>query len=51
MAYGDGSGGWEVERGGVPKPVGAYWLRLYWKRAGDVKRLAVQPISAIEAPE
>ena len=51
MAYGDGSGGWEVERGGVPKPVGAYWLRVYWVTNGDNRRLAVQPVSAIEAPE
>jgi hypothetical protein len=26
MAYGDGSGGWEVTRGGVPKPVGGAML-------------------------
>jgi hypothetical protein len=25
----DGYGGWHVERGGPPKPVGAYWLRFY----------------------
>ena len=28
--YGDGYGGWHIERGGPPKPVGAMWLRLYW---------------------
>lgn len=28
--YKDGSGGWEVERGGVPKPQGCAWIRLYW---------------------
>jgi hypothetical protein len=27
--YADGSGGWSVERGGVPKPIGAVWMRLY----------------------
>ena len=27
--YGDGSGGWHIERGGPPKPLGACWLRLY----------------------
>ena len=26
--YGDGYGGWHVERGAPPKPVGAAWLRL-----------------------
>jgi hypothetical protein len=25
----DGYGGWHVERGGPPKPTGAYWLRFY----------------------
>lgn len=25
----DGHGGWHVERGGPPKPLGAYWLRFY----------------------
>ncbi|MEE2887528.1 MAG: hypothetical protein VX951_08860 [Planctomycetota bacterium] len=27
--YGDGHGGWHIERGGPPKPVGAQWLRFY----------------------
>jgi hypothetical protein len=26
MSYADGSGGWEVERGGVPKPIGCVWM-------------------------
>ncbi len=26
QGYGDGSRGWEVERGGVPKPIGAVWM-------------------------
>jgi UDP-2,3-diacylglucosamine pyrophosphatase LpxH len=26
--YSDGSGGWEVTRGGVPKPIGAIWCKL-----------------------
>lgn len=26
--YGDGYGGWHVERGGAPKPTGAAWLRI-----------------------
>jgi len=28
-AYDDGSGGWEVERGGVPKPIGSCWMRAF----------------------
>lgn len=27
-----GGEGWHVERGGAPKPLGAFWLRFYWKR-------------------
>jgi len=27
--YGDGSGGWAVERGSPPKPMGCGWLKLY----------------------
>lgn len=29
--YGDGYGGWHVERGGPPKPLGAVWMRLYYE--------------------
>jgi hypothetical protein len=29
QAYGDGSTGWEITRGGVPKPIGCSWLRMY----------------------
>jgi hypothetical protein len=25
-------GGWEIERGMPPKPIGAYWLRMYWNK-------------------
>lgn len=28
QSYGDGTGGWDVERGAVPKPIGAVWLKL-----------------------
>lgn len=28
QSYGDGTAGWEVMRGGVPKPIGAVWMRL-----------------------
>jgi len=28
MSYGDGSGGWEVTRGGVPKPMGSFMLDI-----------------------
>jgi hypothetical protein len=31
--YGDGWGGWHIERGGPPKPVGAVWLRFRYDNA------------------
>jgi hypothetical protein len=29
--YGDGSSGWSVGKGHPPKPLGAWWLRLFWE--------------------
>jgi len=29
--YGDGAGGWHIERGGPPKPTGAMWLRFVYE--------------------
>ena len=28
--YGDGTAGWDVERGSGPKPIGCIWLRLFY---------------------
>ena len=38
----DGYGGWHVERGGPPKPVGAWWLRFYFpsRSKSDQPRLS-----------
>lgn len=36
--YGDGNGGWSVERRMPPKPLGAYWLRFYWDGARGLQR-------------
>lgn len=30
--YGEGKGGWHIERGGPPKPDGGYWMRLSVER-------------------
>jgi len=35
----DGYGGWHVERGGPPKPTGAYWIRFYFDRYDKDKRI------------
>ncbi len=29
--YREGEGGWTIERGGPPKPIGAMWLRLFFE--------------------
>ncbi len=48
MDYGDGSGGWEVTRGGVPKPIGSFLLDI---RNGDIMPTPLihvtQPISPV----
>jgi hypothetical protein len=41
--YGDGSGGWHVERGAPPKPMGAVWMRLYYDR-GHVRVQLMQDV-------
>lgn len=41
--YGDGSGGWHVERGAPPKPMGAVWLRFYH----DKKHVRLQLIQDV----
>jgi hypothetical protein len=35
QGYGDGTAGWEVTRGGVPKPIGAVWVQMM-RRGGGV---------------
>lgn len=30
--YGSGEGGWHIERGAPPKPMGAVWMRMYYER-------------------
>lgn len=41
--YSDGYGGWHVETGKPPKPIGAYWLRFYYHPASDNIRYEVTP--------
>lgn len=33
--YGDGYGGWHVETGKAPRPLGGWWVRFYWDRDKD----------------
>lgn len=49
--YGDGSGGWHVEGGKPPKPMGAAWIRLSAdtrRREGKHRGIKIEPILAIE---
>eukprot|EP00752_Nemacystus_decipiens_P016733 g14971.t1 len=41
--YGDGHGGWHVERGAPPKPLGGYWLRFFYENPnfGPISQTAV----------
>ena len=34
--YGDGTKGWNVERGGVPKPIGSMWMVLKCVRKNEI---------------
>jgi len=43
--YKDGSLGWEVERGGVPKPQGCVWMKMY---LGSNDRIKMDFIADIE---
>lgn len=47
--WGDGSGGWQVERGGPPKPIGAWWMRFRFERAGSGKSRKCRIITTFEA--
>jgi hypothetical protein len=31
--YGDGSGGWAVQKGMPPKPLGAVWMRMFYENS------------------
>lgn len=36
--YGDGNGGWHIERGAPPKPLGGYWIELDPVRVQDKEK-------------
>lgn len=44
--YGDGDGGFHVEGGRPAKPVGAYWMRFFWKNRDGVQMPGVEFIKA-----
>ena len=51
QAYGDGTAGWEVTRGGVPKPIGSILLRLKYVNVNDGRRIIhVYPSEELISP-
>lgn len=42
QSYGDGAGGWDVTRGGVPKPIGAAWVKITCTGGDKPNSLKVQ---------
>lgn len=56
QGYADGSGGWEVERGGVPKPIGAVWCKLEYKAGASPSgandgRIIITPTADVRGPD
>ena len=47
QSYGDGTTGWDVTRGGVPKPIGSAWCRLYYENG----RVGIQVRPLLQAAE
>jgi hypothetical protein len=43
--YGDGFGGWHVETGKTPRPIGGWWLRFFYDF--DKKRVLYQVVRAV----
>lgn len=44
--YGDGHGGWHIERGGPPKPLGAWWLVFRYAQTKPGQEVAFDMIEA-----
>jgi len=40
--YGDGFGGWHIERGGPPKSLGAVWMKLFLVESNRERRIGVK---------
>jgi len=50
QGYGDGSGGFEVERGGAPKPVGAVLMKMTARCANEVDYIEIEFEPRISGP-
>lgn len=52
MDYADGAGGFIVEKGGVPKPIGVFWVKLTLHQAhGVTGTISMKPEPDIQGPE
>jgi predicted phosphodiesterase len=50
MDYADGSGGWLVEKGGTPKPIGAAWLKFSYRTHPQSIDVQVIPDPRVPVP-
>lgn len=50
QGYGDGTTGWEVTRGGVPKPIGSVFVRLKYLCVGNNRTIHVYPSEELISP-
>lgn len=51
QGYADGQAGWEVERGGVPKPLGSWFVRLTYLFKKTTAYVQITPIPVFDHPE
>lgn len=51
QGYGDGSSGWEVTRGGIPKPIGCYCLQILSTCKDQRFSVQLTPIPYLADPE
>lgn len=51
QGYADGTAGWEVERGGVPKPLGSWFVRLNCFSTKTNTGIRITPIPQFDHPE
>lgn len=51
QAYADGMAGWEAERGGVPKPLGSWFVRIQYLTARSRAYVRITPVPVFDHPE
>jgi len=51
QSYGEGTTGWDVTRGGVPKPIGGHWVRMWLESNPITTRIMMETTKQISNPE